>query len=232
MPSFLGTYEGSRKDPISKFHRAVKSFIDQDYPKDKCELIIISDACDITIREFKRYESATNIHLIEKKERSNGFPGLARQMGVDSANYEIVSYLDSDDYFMDYRLSKINSEFEEDCKFMLDVKRMVMYESGMYIDFPGNIGGTWQLIHNKSFTNKNMQWEDSVERGEDTTLIKKMMLRSFNSLGRWNSNAEPHSVWLQRVQEKHKLHFKELGGYVICHIPIIAGSNRLESTDI
>lgn len=43
MPSYLGEYPGSRKDPDKKFIRAVESFKDQTLAQK--ELIIVSDGC-------------------------------------------------------------------------------------------------------------------------------------------------------------------------------------------
>ena len=46
MQSYLGEYPGSRQNAVDKFHRAVKSVLNQNNPN--WELVVIADGCKIT----------------------------------------------------------------------------------------------------------------------------------------------------------------------------------------
>src|SRR5271165_4802682 len=95
MASFLGNYHGAAKDRVAKFHRAVKSFIDQSYSNK--ELIIVSDGCPLTIEECRlNYKYQDNIVLVSI-EKQPLFSGNVREQGILNATGDIIAYLDSDD---------------------------------------------------------------------------------------------------------------------------------------
>jgi len=96
MPSFLGQYPDCASDRKKKFRRAVNSYLSQDY-QDK-ELIIISDGCSETVNLVKNFYQQKHIHLIEIKKQPL-FSGNVRQAGINVAKGEIITYLDSDDFF-------------------------------------------------------------------------------------------------------------------------------------
>jgi hypothetical protein len=108
MQVYLGDYPGSRVDSVFKFHRAVKSFLDQDYKKS--ELIIVSDGCNIVHREYyERYASFPNIkyafvdktglmNMYESIGENKYYRGIPRQVGRGVASGDLITYMDSDDY--------------------------------------------------------------------------------------------------------------------------------------
>lgn len=107
----LENYDGSRSDPINKFHRAVESFKNQVYKN--CELIIVADGCNKTHQLFNRsHKDNDNIKFVyfdrtgfpkmyeEIEDKGNYYRGLARRLGVSVASGEIITYMDSDDFLM------------------------------------------------------------------------------------------------------------------------------------
>lgn len=105
MMSYLGEYPGSRSNPIPKFNRAVQSVLNQTY-KD-FELIIVSDGCELTNKEYEsNWKDNPKIRLIKTEKSESKWPGSKRQIGADHAKYEWVTYLDSDDVYTTYRLQK------------------------------------------------------------------------------------------------------------------------------
>lgn len=96
MMSYLYDYPGARSKPIPKFHRAVRSFMNQTYQNK--ELIIVSDGCDITVREYQEHWSdVPNIKLVQCKKSSYIWPGSQRQKGIGAATGDWIGYLDTDD---------------------------------------------------------------------------------------------------------------------------------------
>jgi len=111
MPSFLGEYVGAATGRIEKFHRAVNSFINQDYHLK--ELIIVSDGCPDTINEYnKRYlqEHSHHIKLIQIGKQEQ-FSGEVREAGLRAATGQLILYLDSDDSLKSNHCSNVRAAF-------------------------------------------------------------------------------------------------------------------------
>ena len=109
MQAYLGEYPGSRTDSVLKFHRAVKSFLDQKYKN--AELIIVSDGCKIVEENYYAfYADAKNIKYayVDKTGLPNMYDdlvggnkyyrGVPRQVGVAISDGGLVTYMDSDDF--------------------------------------------------------------------------------------------------------------------------------------
>lgn len=117
MQSYLGEYDGSRKNPVEKFHRAVKSFLDNTYKNS--ELVVVSDGCKITHYEYHtNYLENNRIKyayvskpistlMYSKQDGQNFFRGVPRKIGVSLSEGELVTYLDSDDYLTSDALDNI-----------------------------------------------------------------------------------------------------------------------------
>lgn len=117
MPSYLGEYSGSRKNPIAKFHRAVSSFLQNTYTNS--ELVIVSDGCQITHEEYlNNYRGNSRIKyafidrdeekiMYSKSDGENYYRGSPRRIGVSLADGQLITYLDSDDYFTNSALETI-----------------------------------------------------------------------------------------------------------------------------
>lgn len=106
MPSYLGKYPGSRKDPENKFIRAVESFLLNKI--NEKELIIVSDGCDITNRIYKdRFEQYDFIKLVQVEKRKATWPGELRECGRSLAKYDWITYLDTDDIYQSMHLYSV-----------------------------------------------------------------------------------------------------------------------------
>jgi glycosyltransferase involved in cell wall biosynthesis len=111
MQSYLGEYPGSRTHSIEKFNRAVESFNEQVYKN--CELIIVADGCINTFNNYlAKYQSNPNIKIayVDKKgaarmyesvgEKERYYRGMPRQVGLEMATGELITYMDSDDFLL------------------------------------------------------------------------------------------------------------------------------------
>lgn len=109
MQVYLGDYPGARTDSVLKFHRAVKSFLDQKY--NKAELIIVSDGCKIVEQNYyDYYANKENIKYayVDKTGLPNMYEsliggnkyyrGIPRQVGNAMAEGSLITYMDSDDF--------------------------------------------------------------------------------------------------------------------------------------
>jgi glycosyltransferase involved in cell wall biosynthesis len=111
MVSYLYDYPGSRSKPVQKFNRAVQSWVNQTFQSR--ELIIVSDGCELTNREYyQNWAEYENIKLIEMPKSRDPWPGKYRQLGVDNARGEWITYLDSDDLYLEDYLEKIAEQIQ------------------------------------------------------------------------------------------------------------------------
>jgi glycosyltransferase involved in cell wall biosynthesis len=118
MQAYLGEYPGSRSNSVHKFHRAVKSFIDQ--TDKESELIIVSDGCNIVHQEyFSNYKDNDRIkYVFVDKDTPNMYEGekkyyrgVPRQVGRSLATGEITTYIDSDDYLLNTAVESIKKNW-------------------------------------------------------------------------------------------------------------------------
>jgi glycosyltransferase involved in cell wall biosynthesis len=112
MPSFLGEYSGSRKNPEDKFKRAIQSFKNQSH--NKKELIIISDGCEITNEIYeKNYSNDPVITIVKVEKRKEKWPGELREVGRSISKYNWITYLDTDDYILKDHLEIISKNIKD-----------------------------------------------------------------------------------------------------------------------
>lgn len=213
MTSYLGDYPNSRKDPGPKFVRAVNSFISQDIGAENCELIIVSDGCELTNKLYlENFDGIDNIKLIKVEKSSFLYPGENRQLGIDNAKFNYITYLDSDDIFLENRLSNCYNAIikEPEYPILLDkvwniptvtTKKPNFNTLGTFeyngIEFTKYESeyrsGTFQLVHEKKL---RVSWKGKDSAGEDTQFISKALLKH---------RILPNSA--KRI----------IDGYVVCH---------------
>ena len=133
MQSFLGDYPGSRTEPVKKFIRVCKSFQAQVYKNS--ELIIVSDNCMLTWEAYTEHfkdDSRIKFAFIDKSEselmytENEGglkyYRGLPRQVGLEMATGDWVTYIDSDDYLLPSHLlwMALQTSIKKDAKWMIN----------------------------------------------------------------------------------------------------------------
>lgn len=198
MISYLSDYKNSRKYPKEKFIRAVNSFINQTH--EKKELIIVSDGCEITNQLYlEHFDNHDNIYLIRAPKQKSNWPGRLRECARTLANYEWITYLDSDDMILNSHLSRINDEvnkLEKDESILFNKRIMfpiVDFPSEEYYRITGiqpislesykaegkkfafskcvYCRGTWQISHKNNIL---VKWTNSDNRGEDSEFIENI----------------------------------------------------------
>ena len=199
MPCYLGEYIGCATNRSEKFSRAVQSFINQDY--ENKELIIISDGCEITNTIYKeKYSHFKYIKLISIPKQPF-FSGNVREAGLIASYSDIITYLDSDDYYKNTNhLSVIVSSFKDE---NIDWVYFNDYVKYFHIDHlpikernaelkQGNIGTSNIAHRNLPYIN----WENKSGYGHDFTFINSLIKNYGNRY--------------TKIDEC---------SYIVCHIP-------------
>jgi glycosyltransferase involved in cell wall biosynthesis len=110
--------------------QAIESVLDQDFPEDQREIIIVDDgSTDDTAAKVAAYGKR-----VTYLRKSNGGQASAFNAGVAVARGKIVCFLDADDYFYPSKLSHVVTEFSKDSKVGLVYNRYdIVDESGHII---------------------------------------------------------------------------------------------------
>lgn len=191
MPVYLGEYPNCAKFRTVKFHRAIKSFLNQTY-EDK-ELIIISDGCDIAEKEAAEYFK--NNIVFKKIDKQPLFSGNVRQAGLELATGAVICYLDSDDFIGENHLNNLSVSFLMENRFSyfndyLNTEpkqlRTVKLEHGFV--------GTSNIVH---LNTNEFSWKDCDGYGHDWKFISKFI----------EANKEPEKIYGME--------------YFVCHLPNI-----------
>lgn len=182
MPSYLYRYKHSASNRENKFLRAVKSVIYQTYKN--WELIIVADGC-VKTESLYRLHYATNLKIKYKYIlKQDLFSGNVRNEGLQIATGDIVTYLDSDDYYSVSHLDNvINGFMEQSCDFGFwndyvltgTAKRpnTIMRNTEL---LPGKIG-TSCIAHLRALP---ISWLGCDGYGHDWTFIQRLMQISSN----------------------------------------------------
>ncbi len=88
---------------------AIESALHQTYPPEGIEIIVVDDGSgDNTFEVIKKYIE----HIIYLPQENRGIAS-ARNRGIESAGGEIITFLDSDDIWIEERLSRVVALFQE-----------------------------------------------------------------------------------------------------------------------
>lgn len=90
MSIVIGTL--NRADAIG---RSIQSVLEQDFPKDRYEIIVVDNGCTDGTEQLVREMSATASNLRYVKEPKLGLSN-ARNKGIAEARYELVAFFDDD----------------------------------------------------------------------------------------------------------------------------------------
>lgn len=131
MPSYLGTYPGSRANADQKFIRAVESFRSQTHQQK--QLVIVSDGCEITDRIYDElWKWDPEVSLIRCEKAAEPWPGKLREVGRALSTGEWITYLDSDDVYLPNHLQELSQQIDK-----LDGQRVV-FNHNFLIPVPEN----------------------------------------------------------------------------------------------
>lgn len=192
--------------------RAILSLLKQTY--EKWELIIINDGCtDDTELYLSDYFSDHRITYL-KNEKNEGI-GKALNQGLDTAKYEFIAYLPSDDFYFENHLETIKEKFDKSPEIFLvysglkfdtlDTMSNSPDQEAKYIK-KGYCLQLVQTVHKKT----GHRW---LERDEWVTEdLYIMFWRKLLSDGIFFPSGQVTCYWTNHPYQRHKIISEKYGG--------------------
>jgi Glycosyl transferase family 2 len=104
---------------------AIASALQQDFPKEKMEILVVDDGSTDRTPEIVR-DFEPDVHLLQKK---NGGQASAINFGVAHAKGTLVAFLDGDDVWLPNKLSRVAQEFEKDPRIVMAYHNFVFWDA-------------------------------------------------------------------------------------------------------
>lgn len=181
MPSYLEQYKDAATNRESKFIRAVKSVINQNF-KD-WQLIIVADGCSKTVDLYKKhFNSIPNIDCF-RIPKQKIWSGNVRQVGLEKAEGRYIIYLDSDDYYGENHLNLVNDKLKKyDWIYYDDIdissgEKKIKYARGRTNDIEIGRTTTSSICHKSSLKSS---WHDLGTFKHDINFIKRLCSETEN----------------------------------------------------
>ena len=176
MPSYLSFFEGCSHNREKTFIKAVNSFVGQSYQNK--ELIIVADGCETTESIYnKRFSTNNQIKLLCIPKQAM-FSGAIRQRGIEIATGDLITYLDSDDYYLNTHLSNIAIGLKQQYDWVyfnnyceLKKKDKMIYNAELQEDHIG----TSNIAHRKGLEMARWDKDDYSGRKEDWHFIQQLI---------------------------------------------------------
>ena len=156
MPSYLGDYPNCASNREEKLPRAIESFLAQEIG----ELIVVADGCKKTVEIAFKYP--VTVIIINKQPHFSGTP---RNIGIQAAKYDYITYLDNDDMFGANHLKSIADNLDTDWLYWDDY--VDNKPRPVWLEF-GHIG-TSAIAHKKDL---DCKWNDGY--GHDWQFIQQL----------------------------------------------------------
>jgi glycosyltransferase involved in cell wall biosynthesis len=142
---------------------AISSFLKQDYPKDRCELIIVND---YPLQTLKLVEDISNVHIYNLNETFSTI-GEKENYAIERCSGDLIAVWDDDDIALSNHLSNI-------AKFWRPDANLLHWQNGVFYNEP-NITELMAL-GNSGIVYSKKAWEaigkSPIENaGGDMTLV-------------------------------------------------------------
>lgn len=203
IASYLGQYKSAASNREAKLRRALLSTVQQNYPPNQYEVLLIADGCDRTAEIYMEMAGSelkgTNTRCL-KIERSKLWSGRPRNAGIQQAINDWIVYLDIDDMIGPDHLAKIAAGIERNPK---------------PVD--------WVYFGDWSYNGK-----DQCFRPHDINIAKKGECGTSNIAHRKAINAQwptsgnyMHDWYFIGTLRRHTQRYAEIirPEYLICHVP-------------
>jgi glycosyltransferase involved in cell wall biosynthesis len=150
---------------VNFLEEAIQSFLKQDYPKDRCELIIVNDYSLQTLI----YEDVPNIRILNVMTPFDSI-GAKVQFAINQSKFNVIATWDDDDIALPNHLSNIDKYFVKDT-------HVLHWAKGGFWNEPELTSISWIGNSGVVYTKEAIKLIGGVpleNAGYDTTMVDKI----------------------------------------------------------
>ena len=179
--------------------RALSSLVSQTYKK--FEVIIIDNkSSDNTVSIYQKYKNILNINFISIINK--GIIAKSRNIGINKSHGEIISFLDSDDYWKKNKLSIVNKTFKENSIDIFCHNELSLDEYGNHLN-KLKYGFKSRLTYNNLLVYGNCLSTSAVSISKSFIINNKL---KFSEKVKFIT-AEDYDFWLKLAKRNARFYF-------------------------
>ncbi|MGB6972766.1 MAG: glycosyltransferase, partial [Desulfobulbales bacterium] len=168
--------------------KAIDSVLSQTYPY--FELIVVDDGSkDNTANLVENYNS--DIVFIRQENKG---PAAARNRGVQAARYELLAFLDSDDWFVENKLEVQVRALQEKPAYLISHTQEIWYRNGSILN--------QKTRHRKNSGDIFSQSLELCAVGMSTVLMYRKIFERFGLFDEEFPCCEDYELWLRVSAEQ------------------------------
>ena len=168
--------------------KAIDSVLSQTYPY--FELIVVDDGSkDNTANLVENYNS--DIVFIRQENKG---PAAARNRGVQAARYELLAFLDSDDWFAENKLEVQVRALQEKPAYLISHTQEIWYRNGSILN--------QKIRHRKNSGDIFSQSLELCAVGMSTVLMYRKIFERFGLFDEEFPCCEDYELWLRVSAEQ------------------------------
>ena len=171
--------------------KAIDSVLDQSHQE--FELIIVDDGSDDNTAEMIESYSSDIVYLRQKKSG----PAAARNRGIEKARYDLLAFLDSDDWFAKNKLEIQMEAMNRNPSYLISHTQETWYRNGNILN--------QKVKHRKNSGDIFKQSLELCAVGMSTVMIRRETFERYGLFDEDFSCCEDYDLWLRVSAEQEFL---------------------------
>jgi len=171
--------------------KAIDSVLTQTYPH--FELIVIDDGSEDSTDKLVNGYGSDIVYLRQK----NKGPAAARNRGVQAARYELLAFLDSDDWFAENKLEVQIRAMQEEPVYPISHTQEIWYRKGRILN--------QKTRHKKNGGDIFSQSLELCAVGMSTVMVRRMIFERYGLFDEEYPCCEDYEFWLRVSAEQEFL---------------------------
>jgi glycosyltransferase involved in cell wall biosynthesis len=168
--------------------KAIDSVLSQTYPY--FELIVVDDGSEDNTAKLVDRISSDITYL----RQENKGPAAARNRGIDTARYDLVAFLDSDDWFAENKLDVQVKSMRENPEYLISHTQEIWYRNGRVLN--------QKIKHRKSSGNIFSQSLELCAVSMSTVIMHRQIFERYGLFDEDYPCCEDYDFWLRVSAEQ------------------------------
>ena len=179
----------------SRLRKAVDSVVAQSHQD--FELIVVDDGSDDNTAECIESYNSDIVYI----RQENSGPAAARNRGIEKARYDLLAFLDSDDWFAENKLETQIKAMEQNPSYLISHTDEIWYRNGQILN--------QKLKHKKNSGDIFRQSLELCAVGMSTVMMRREIIERYGFFDEDLPCCEDYDLWLRVSAEQEFLLVEE-----------------------